>query len=148
MATRYVMDRDEVQRLLGACTLLGCIDALDARTDRILFAVTGEAEAQAMVEAGGTMALWSRNDKGFVGTADLKPLEGGTLEAFAQSGKPLGIPIEPVTRFASVSLAKGFPQSDDAKWKKLMRLGGCRLDRITRDETDIEALLAKFKQAP
>ena len=47
-----------------------------------------------------------------------------------------------------MSLAKAFPQADDAKWKKLMRLGGCRLERIVRDETDIDALLAKFKPTP
>jgi hypothetical protein len=145
MAARYVMDRDEVQRLLTACTLLGCIDGLDARTDRILFVATGQAEAEAMVEAGGAVALFDRGDKGFVGTAELKPMDGASLDAFAQAGKPYGIPVEPVARFAAVSLAKAFPQADDAKWKKLMRLGGCRLDRIIRDETDIEALLAKFK---
>ena len=145
MAARYVMDRDEVQRLLGACTLLGCIDGLDARTDRILFAVTGESEAAAMVEAGGTVALWDRGDKGFVGIADLKPLDGESLESFSQAGKPAGFPIEPTARFAAVSLAKAFPQADETKWKKLMRLGGCRLDRILRNETDLDALLAKFK---
>jgi hypothetical protein len=145
MAARYVMDREEVQRLLGGCTVLGCIDGLDARTDRILFMATGKSEAEAMVETGGPVALWDRGDKGFVGVADLKPLDGADLESFAQSGKPVGFPIEPTARFAAVSLAKAFPQADETKWKKLMRLGGCRLDRVQRNETDLDALLAKFK---
>ena len=145
MAIRYVMDRNEVQALLAACPLLGCIDALDASADRILFAATGQAEAEAMVAAGGPVALWHRGDNGFVAVADLKPMDGATVESFARSGKPFGFPIEPTARFAAVSLAKGFPQADEIKWKKLMRLGGCRLDRLPRAETDMEALLAKFK---
>ena len=145
MAARYVMDRTEVQKLLSECKLLGCIDALDASADRILFANNGGSEAEAMVEIGGPIALWDRNDKGFLAVADLTPLDGATLESFARSGKPLGFPIEPTARFAAVSLAKAFPEADEAKWKKLMRLGGCRLDRILRGELDIDALLAKFK---
>lgn len=145
MAARYVMDRVEVQKLLGECKLLGCIDALDASADRILFASNGGSEAEAMVETGGPIALWDRNDKGFLAIADLKPMEGATLESFARADKPLGFPIEPTARFAAVSLAKAFPEADEAKWKKLMRLGGCRLDRILRGELDIDALLAKFK---
>ncbi len=147
MAARYVMDRNEVAKLLEACKSLGCIDVLDAKADRVLFAPNGGAEAEAMIEAGGPVALWSRDDKGFVAVADLKPLEG-SVESLAQSGKPFGIPIEPTARFASVSLAKAFPEADETKWKKLMRLGGCRRDRITRAEMDIDALLAKFKPAP
>jgi hypothetical protein len=148
MAARYVMDRAEVQKLLGECRLLGCIDALEAGTDRVLFAANGESEAAAMAETGGPVALWDRTDKGFVAVADLKPLDGAPVAAFAGAGKPFGLPVEPTARFAAVSLAKAFPEADDAKWKKLMRLGGCRRDRITRDETDIDALLAKFKPAP
>jgi hypothetical protein len=149
MAARYVMDRAEVAKLLGECKLLGCIDALDASADRVLFAANGKAEAEEMVEAGGPVALWSRDDKGFVAVAEMKPIEkGATVEAFAKSGKPFGFPIEPTARFASVSLAKAFPEADETKWKKLMRIGGCRRDRVTRDETDIDALLAKFKPAP
>ncbi len=147
MAARYVMDRNEVAKLLEECKSLGCIDVLDAKADRVLFAPNGQAEAEAMIEAGGPVALWSRDDKGFVAVADLKPLEG-SLDDVVKSGKPIGLPIEPTGRFASVSLAKAFPEADDAKWKKLMRLGGCRRDRITRAEIDVEALLAKFKQAP
>lgn len=145
MAVRYVMDRNEVQTLLAGCTLLGCIDALDASADRILFAANGQTEAEAMVAAGGTVALWHRGDNGFVAVADLKPMDGASVESFARAGKPFGFPIEPTARFAAVSLAKGFPEADDAKWKKLMRLGGCRRDRIARAETDMEALLAKLK---
>jgi hypothetical protein len=145
MAVRYVMDRAEVQKLLGECKLLGCIDALDATADRILFVATGQAEAEAMVEAGGPIALWDRTDKGFVAVAEMKPMDGATVESFSRSGKPFGFPIEPTARFAAVSLAKAFPEADETKWKKLMRLGGCRRDRITRAETDIDALLAKFK---
>ncbi len=149
MAARYVMDRNEVAKLLEECKSLGCIDALDAKTDRVLFAPNGEAEAEAMIEAGSPVALWSRDDKGFVAVADLKPLpEGVSVASLAQSDKPFGIPVEPTGRFAAVSLAKAFPEADETKWKKLMRLGGCRRDRITRAEMDIEALLAKFKPAP
>ena len=32
MAARYVMDRNEVAKLLEACKSLGCIDVLDAKT--------------------------------------------------------------------------------------------------------------------
>lgn len=145
MAARYVMDRDEVLKLLSECKGLGCIDALDATADRILFVATGKTEAEEMAEAGGPIALWDRGDKGFLAVADLKPMDGASVESFARSGKPFGIPIEPTSRFAAVSLAKAFPEADETKWKKLMRLGGCRRDRITRAETDIEALLAKFK---
>lgn len=149
MAARYVMDRNEVAKLLEECKSLGCIDVLDAKVDRVVFALNGHSEAEAMMEAGGPVALWSRDDKGFVAVADLKPLaEGATIESLAATGKPVGLPIEPTGRFASVSLAKAFPEADDVKWKKLMKLGGCRRDRITRAEIDVEALLAKFKQTP
>jgi hypothetical protein len=147
MAARYVMDRNEVSKLLSDCKGLGCIDGLDT-ADRILFIATGQSEAESMIEAGGPIALWDRNDKGFVAVADMKPIEGGSVESFGGAGKPFGFPIEPTARFAAVSLAKAFPEADETKWKKLMRLGGCRRDRITRAETDIEALLAKFKPAP
>lgn len=148
MAARYVMDRNEVAKMLGECKSLGCIDVLDASVTGVLFAANGESEAEAMMEAGGPVALWSRDDKGFVAVADMKPLDTAAVEALAKSGKPYVIPIEPTARFASVSLAKAFPEADETKWKKLMRLGGCRRDRITRAETDVEALLAKFKAAP
>lgn len=148
MAARYVMDRNEVAKLLSECKVLGCIDKLDASADRILFAANGQTEAEEMVEAGGPVALWDREDKGFVAVADMRPLDGASVETFGRSGKPFGFPIEPTARFAAVSLAKAFPEADETKWKKLMRLGGCRRDRITRAETDIEALLAKFKPAP
>ncbi|MSP50543.1 MAG: hypothetical protein EXQ95_14625 [Alphaproteobacteria bacterium] len=145
MAARYMMDRAEVAKLLDECKLLGCIEALDATADRILFAANGGSEADAMVDIGGTIALWSRDDNGFIAVADLKPLDGAAIESFGRSGKPLGIPIEPTHRFAAVSLAKAFPEADETKWKKLMRLGGCRRDRITRGATDYDALLAKLK---
>ena len=145
MAARYVMDRNEVQTLLADCKLLGCIDALDATADRILFAANGKAEAEEMAESGGPIALWHRGDNGFIAVADLKPLDGASLESFARSGRAFGFPIEPTARFAAVSLAKGFPEADEVKWKKLMRIGGCRRDRITRAEPDYDALLAKLK---
>ena len=95
MAARYVMDRNEVAKLLSECKVLGCIDKLDASADRILFAANGQTEAEEMVEAGGPVALWDREDKGFVAVADMRPLDGASVETFGRSGKPFGFPIDP-----------------------------------------------------
>jgi len=144
MAARYLMDRDEVLRLLGECKILGCIDTLDSTTDRVLFAANAQSEAEAMLEVGGPIALWHKEDNSFVAVADLVPMDGATLESFAKSGKPYGIPIEPTVKFAGVSLVKAFSRGDDVRWKKMMRLGGCRVERVLRTDADLEKLIAKF----
>ncbi|MBI1774386.1 MAG: hypothetical protein HYR63_03470 [Proteobacteria bacterium] len=139
MAARYVMDREEALRLLKGCTLLWHGDEFDGRTEVLRFPKTGGPEAMAMVEEAEAtgqrmIACWSKPENGFVGVAELKSLEGKRVEAYGDLKKPAGLPVTPVARFASTSLAKAFPKADETKWKAAQKRGGCRLSAIPRPE--------------
>jgi hypothetical protein len=151
MAARYVMDRDEVLKLLEDCSLLWYGEEFDGRTEILRMPKTGGPEAKAMVEeaeaSGNRMiACWAKADNGFVGVAELKDMEGKPVEAFGDQKRPVGFPVTPIARFASVSFAKAYPKGDETKWKSAMKRGGCRLSSIPKPEKtwQPEALLEKL----
>jgi hypothetical protein len=132
MAARYVMDREEAARMLRECKNLWYGKSWDGKMEILRMPKTGGPEAELMAAAGGNIACWSKEDNGFVGVAELQPLGDRTLDSFGDAKKPIGLPSKPIARFASVSLSRAFLNVDEAKWMKMSKTGGCRVERVIR----------------